>query len=448
MNSAAPYLQRPTGSSSDVPSARTVPLYLWPAIIVVYAAIMPRELTVSIGTAALFPYRLALLSALPFLAFQALRNPVRLHWIDGLVALVSSWILLSLILHESLQQALETGLALSLDFCLAYLVGRLSIRSTSDFRALFLAFLPGLTFIAAVSLYESVAHQHVLRPLIAELVGLPPPEIHDQVRFGLYRAAGPFPHPILGGVMLATLLPVAWLMFDRGWLRTVSVFVAFSMIFTVSTAAILVFLTGAVLMAAYEVQRRSGIPVWLISGIVAATLVGLIVAVSESGLLSFAARRVSISEASGQWRVLIWEFASQEVARHPLFGIGLRDWERPTWMFTDSIDAHFLLWSVRFGLPAGGGAFAVILGSAFYLLRNSRFQSYRARRISMGVAFSLIAFALSGFTVSLWEGVACCGLLLCGAAVTIGTPPRQILPIFRPSLDRIQPGIPPVKLAR
>ena len=248
--------------------------------------------------------------------------------------------------------------------------------------------------------------------------------------------------------MLATLLPVAWLMFDRGWLRTVSVFVAFSMIFTVSTAAILVFLTGAVLMAAYEIQKRSGMPVWLISSIVAATLVGLIVAVSESGLLSFAARRVSISEASGQWRVLIWEFASQEVARHPLFGIGLRDWERPTWMFTDSIDAHFLLWSVRFGLPAGGGAFAVILGSAFYLLRNSRFQSYRARRISMGVAFSLIAFALSGFTVSLWEGVACWGLLLCGAAVTIGTPPRQILPIFRPSLDRIQPGIPPVKLAR
>ena len=31
-------------------------------------------------------------------------------------------------------------------------------------------------------------------------------------------------------------------------------------------------------------------------------------------------------------RILIWDYGTAEVWRHPLFGIGFNEWERPSWM--------------------------------------------------------------------------------------------------------------------
>ena len=157
----------------------------------------------------------------------------------------------------------------------------------------------------------------------------------------------------------------------------------------------------------------------------AITFVALVLAVSEGGLFSFAARRLTLSQASGQWRVLIWQYAGAEALRSPLLGIGLRDWVRPSWMFTDSIDAHFLLWSMRFGLPAGIGVLVVMLAAALRLLRNCTAQTAAAHRVSIGIGFAILAIAFSGFTVALWEGIGAWMIMLAGLAVTIGTPPGQ-----------------------
>ncbi|MGQ7829923.1 O-antigen ligase family protein [Altererythrobacter sp. Z27] len=403
-----------------------IPWHVWPAILVGYAAMMPRELAISIGSANLDPYRLVLLATLPLMIRQLVKAPLRPHWIDLVAAIVSLWVLVSLLVHEPFARAMETGLALSLDFGLAYLIGRVSIRRSKDFQQLFMALLPGLALITLVLFAESVAYRHLLRPFVASMVGLPPPEIHDQARLGLYRATGPFPHPILGGVFLATLLPIAWFTLDDRRFRIVAIMVAFGMIFTVSSSAILAFLVCAGLIAIHEMQRVTGLPLFPLVLIGTLTFVALILVFSESGLLSFAARRLSLSEASGQWRVLIWQYAGAEIFRNPVIGIGLRDWMRPGWMQSDSIDAHFLNWSMRFGLPAGLGAIIVMLGSALNLLRNSRFQTANAARVSIGISFSIIAIVFSGFTVALWEGLGAWMVMLCGAAVTLGTPPAKL----------------------
>ena len=51
----------------------------------------------------------------------------------------------------------------------------------------------------------------------------------------------------------------------------------------------------------------------------------------------------------------------KEVARHPIFGIGLGDWERPSWM-SDSMDNFWLVVAVRYGLPAFLMLVALLLG--------------------------------------------------------------------------------------
>lgn len=418
-----PLSWRQTDSPEWVPAGAW---HLWPAILVAYAALMPRELSIVLAGASLAPYRLVLLGVLPYLLFRLVRAPVRAHWIDLVAAFVSLWVIVSLLYHEPLARAAEVGLALALDFGLAYLAGRLCVRSTADFRRLFIALLPGLIAVTAILMVESLAQRHILRPFLAELLDLPAPVLQGQERLGLFRAAGPFPHQILGGVLTATLLPIAWFAVADLRLRTLAVLVCCGMIFTVSTAAIMAFLLCLTLIVVYHTQLRSGLPLFALVAIAAITFVALVIAASESGLFSFVARRLTLSPGSGQWRVLIWQYAGAEALAHPLLGIGLRDWIRPSWMITDSIDAHFLLWSMRFGMPAGIGALVVMLGAAIHLLRSASFQTLPARGVSTGIAFSILAIAFSGFTVALWEGVAAWMIMLSGIAVTIGTPPASL----------------------
>lgn len=403
-----------------------IPGHIWPAIIVAYAVLLPREFSISIAGAAFYPYRLALFGVLPFIVGSLFKHQLRLHPIDAVAGFVALWVVVALIANEPLLRALEAGLALSLDFGLAYLLGRVTLRRADDLRCLLVALLPGLIMVVAVLMAEALADRQILRPLVAELAGLPPPEVYDEERLGLYRATGPFPHPILGGVLLATLLPLVWFALDDWRLRMIGIVVASGMIFTVSSAAILAYLGCAGLIALYLAQRWSGLPLHLIAGVAALLMLGAIMVLSDSGLLSFFGRYLSLSPASGNWRILIWQYATAETLANPLFGIGLRDWSRPVWMYTDSIDAHFLLWSMRFGLPAGIGVLVVMLGSALLLLFNARFQTPRARLVSIGLAFTLLTIVFSGFTVTLLEGVGAWMLMLSGMAVSLGTPPRGL----------------------
>ena len=49
-------------------------------------------------------------------------------------------------------------------------------------------------------------------------------------------------------------------------------------------------------------------------------------------------------------RMNIWHYGTAEVGRHPIFGIGLGEWERAEWM-SRSMDNFWLVIAVRHGLP-------------------------------------------------------------------------------------------------
>ena len=50
-------------------------------------------------------------------------------------------------------------------------------------------------------------------------------------------------------------------------------------------------------------------------------------------------------------RLIILEYGSAEIARHPVFGIGLNEWVRP-WYKKQSVDNFWLSHAMRFGLPS------------------------------------------------------------------------------------------------
>lgn len=391
-----------------------------PAVFVAYACLLPRELSVTMADIDFRPYRLALLAVMPFVLRQLIKRPIKASIIDLLVVFVVIWYFVSLLVGGSLETAISEGFSQGADFGLAYLTGRVSIRSAQDLKLFFTALLPGLLTIAAILAIESISHRMILRPYLAEILQQPRPDLRNEIRIGLLRAAGPFPHPILGGVFLASLLPIAWYASTSQRNQILGVCAALGCIFTVSSGAVLALVVSFGLMVCGFVQRITKVPVFLVGTLYFVFSGFAISLVSEGGLLSFLIRYLTFDANTGQYRRLIWEYGGAAVMRQPIFGSGTDDWIRPVWMISDSVDAHWLLLSMRHGLPLGITYFLVIAGAVYVLLNGTRTSAWAPKLAAWGLGFSLISLIFSGFTVFLWESVAMWMIMLSGIAVSIG----------------------------
>jgi O-antigen ligase len=131
----------------------------------------------------------------------------------------------------------------------------------------------------------------------------------------------------------------------------------------------------------------------------------------------FVTRYLTLNQDTAFFRTLIWEFGSKAVMTNPMFGIGFEGYERPEWMLTESVDAHWLLLAMRFGLPAVIALGLSVIVALFALAR----ASVKAPRVDQafyrGIAISLFVLSLMMFTVTLWGGVLNWFNLLLGGCV-------------------------------
>ena len=419
----------------------TIPRHLWVPIIVTYACILPREMTVNVAGAALFPYRACLFLFLPF-AIGQLKHVRKLSIIDFFAAFTTLWHIVALLTTESISTAFVRGGAQGGDFGLAYLIGRATLRNTTDLRTYFLAIIPGLAATAIVMAAESLSGRLILRPLVADLFGQPrPTTLYERARLGLFRASGPFPHPILGGVFLAAILPFAWYLPRNKLVKGIAVAAAVCCLFTVSSTAVLSLGLCMAIMGLRWLQNVSRLPVfatmfaYIFMAYVAVSIV------SESGAVSVASRYLLLESGSSYYRQLIWEYAGAEALNHPIFGIGLRDWVRLKWMI-ESIDSFWLSSAMRFGFPMAVAAFLTIAGAVVALVRQTSRAPREVRDTAFAIATSLSVIIFAGLTVHLWEGVAGWMLLITGAGVTLSQWQLQSMrrpPMARPAAMRPLP---------
>ena len=85
---------------------------------------------------------------------------------------------------------------------------------------------------------------------------------------------------------------------------------------------------------------------------------------SNQGAVKFFISHFTFDPQTGWYRVAIWDFGSDSVLNHPIFGIGLADWARPRWMASDSVDNFWLLTAMRYGIPA----LVLLLGSCIFMM--------------------------------------------------------------------------------
>jgi hypothetical protein len=380
---------------------KTTPL---PITLVVLSFLCPTELSLYVADLRLPPHRVALLLLIPVaLTRIVVRRDIRIRAFDVLFLLYNLWTLAVFIGHGEGSAGLVFGGSLALESLGAYAIARAWIRDC----ATFLASLRFLALAAVISLLfalpEMLTGRHYIHDLLQSLTGYELPR-KVQTRLGLTRAYGTFDHPIHLGTFCATLLAMVWFAARTSSLRYQrAAIVAAATITTLSSAPILCLFTQIGLIVWDRVTRGVASRIAItVAGIIALTVVASLF--SNRSPFAWIATNMTLDSWTGYYRLVIWEHGLENVWAHPWTGIGLSDWKRPWWMVSSSVDAFWLLLTMRAGVPA----FLLLVSAILVLLwatgrAGIRTQDALMRRATKAWVISLIALTLVGCTVHYWN---------------------------------------------
>ena len=108
-------------------------------------------------------------------------------------------------------------------------------------------------------------------------------------------------------------------------------------------------------------------------------------------------------EPGNAWaRIRVWEYGMAEVWRHPLFGIGLNDWQRG-WGLTSSVDNFWLATTMRAGIPAFLLLMVGLVANLTQILRSA--LPPEAARYRTGYVITTMAIIMTLCTVTTWGAV-------------------------------------------
>lgn len=389
---------------------REVRVAVWPMALLIYAAILPREVAFNWGGLFLYADRLALIILLPYVIRKLMDGAIRFVLPDMLVLVASLWLMVSMIQNYGFAQGLKSGGALAYDATVGYYLARISFRSLQDMRKVLILVAPGFLIAGLLVLVESVLHRYIVQEIVEKVFSALPDfgrqgEAKDSrafIRIGLMRGKGPFNHSIHAGLCLASILPLYIMSGLRGWPKVTGIVAALLSFFTLSSAAVLSLMTNAALVAYDHVQRATREMTWRGLIIVGTIVTATINLVSDSGVAGLVGRYLTFDPFTAYYRQLTWRYGTQSVWAHPWFGIGFETYQRPTWMVSDSIDAHWLLLAMRFGLVAAVGYFLASVMALISVSRASVAASYADQKFYRGIAISLFSMAFAMFSVALW----------------------------------------------
>lgn len=398
-----------------------------PVLLLVLAFATPPELSLDLGGLRLSPYRLVVIAMLiPCVARIARGEVGKWHLADNAMLFHCLWVMLALVAYAGLGQGLESGGIYLFEAFGGYLIGRSLIRNSAQFLAVARLMLCVVLVMMLVAAVESVSGNHFIRVASRTLFGGPPLPVIEP-RLGLHRAFTSFDHPILYGIFCASTLGMAVYMptskgsklggYFRPLVSAAATFFSLSS-GAFSALAVQMFLVGWDKVT-HGIQYRWAALLAIIGGVW-----GVLTLVSNRGPVKVFLTYFTFSPGTGYNRLRIWEYGSAEVLRHPLVGIGLGDWERPSWMISGSMDNFWLATAVRYGLPA---LLFLVFALGFVIYRQATVQTrdrtYRSCRSAWMV--SMIGLSIAACTVHFWNALFCLFCFLIGSGAWMIDRPKR-----------------------
>lgn len=364
-----------------------------------------------IGGVAFYAYRIVGFALLPWLLGRFGKG-LRLSFADGLILVAAGWMVVSFLAFYG-TEGIARGIGLAVDVAIPYLCARISITSYQDLRRLLLYCLPGLMIAGVTLAFESLSHNLIVRPAFASIFGdlstyengvaVSNARFFIDYRMGLLRASGPFPHPILGGLFLASFLPLFMRAGLKGWPRIAGPIAAALGFFSVSTAVFLAYAIHIALIVTDAILRFARLRIWPV--IIGSTLILLLAAqVASGGRLVAFISRISLNPATAYYRQLIWDYGSQSILDHPIIGIGFSEYQRLSWM-TPSVDNYWLLLGIRHGFLTPTCIFVFCLVFIWKLGRSLEYLPAHDQKLGQALNVSVFALFLTAFTVSYFSGM-------------------------------------------
>lgn len=361
----------------------------------------------SVAGSVLSPYRVALLASYPFLVHRWLTIiGGRPAMVDVLMLMSGLWLILALVVNHGLG-VLPRGIIMFVEMTGGYLIGRTLIRSATDHRTFFRAFTWAFVVLAPLLFIEVLTGFNLLRKLADIVMSVPARQSNLGQRFGLVRAQGPFEHPILLGLVASLAVSNVFYIYRRQFAKSVGLAgFFFVMVFTsVSSGPLLsVFCQGA--LTVWD-RMLSFLRIrWLLLAYLA-VLGFLLMRISEEfNLLGFVLDNFAYSAVSAEGRLIVFDYGTLEVSRHPVFGIGLNDWTRPWWRAgRSSFDNFWLMQAMRFGLPTFI-FLALAWAVSFVRIASQSTLTEEEGDYRLGYLFTMIGLAITLGTVYIWNATA------------------------------------------
>lgn len=381
---------------------------------------------IMLGSLRLSVYRIVLIaSILPCLAIWLRGGAGRVRLADFAVLLYSLWGSVCLAVNHGIGTAFNSGGMLFVETAGPYMLGRCLIRDSDDFAAMVRLLWWIIVCLLPFAVIEVLTGA---KPLL-RIFGLVMPAINETTmdeRWGLARAQGPFEHPILMGVSCGSAVALTYMVLGFGepairrWLRTGLVAAGAAMSLSsgpLSAVAAQVALLG------WDTVLRSVKARWTIFWAITVGMYASISALSNQSVYGFYLTHAPLFDASSAYyRLLQWQYGSATVLNHPLFGIGLREYERPEWLTTASVDMFWLIHGIMYGLPGAffmGLAFAASTAAVgFSRGLDDRTSAYRT-----GWLISMASFFIAGWAVHYWNATYALFLFLMGSGIWIADTP-------------------------
>jgi len=325
---------------------------------------------------------------------------------DYLIIFYGMWVFVAMSVNHGPLNIIESSTINFVEVIGAYLIGRIFIRTMEDFEFFIRCMLYAVLFSLPFAMMETQTGKSLILETLrasnpAPDIFLLPADVDYEARLGLLRAQFTLVHPIAYGVFCASLTALAVTVHTRRsgskifWGSVVSA-AAFC---SVSSAALLAVLLQFAMLG-FERFTRFVRSRWQILAVVFGAAYLFVEIVASHSPIAILVSKFALNASTANNRLLIFEYGSAEVFRHPIFGIGNNDWVRATWMVA-SIDNHWLLRFMRYGVLGGGAIMGAVIGCMIIVARSPAYVSDALKAAQRGWLICMIAFFVALGTVAI-----------------------------------------------
>ena len=387
-----------------------------PVLVIVFILGLIVPLIINAGGIRLSAYRIVLLVLFVPALFRLLAGAAgRIRVADIAIFVICVWSSLAILVVQGL--LVETIGILIIETLGAYLLGRCYIRTPAQFLKMCKLFFLIILVTFPLAVFESLTGRELILQAF-DAIGTVYPPSNMEKRMGLYRAQGPFAHPIHFGLFFGAFIGLIYYVvgygkqtFSKLW-RTAIVAVTGALAFSSGPLTALV---AQVYIIMWDRMLNQVKARWYILGVLTILAYIVIDLLSNRNPFQVFISYLAFNSETAYNRIYIWIYGTASIFNNPLWGVGITgNWARPYWM-SPSADMFWIVPAMRHGIVVWIAYFTLffsITGPLIFRKFGPKLHAYR-----LGFLTSVFGLFMAGWTVHYWDATFAFFMFLLGSGV-------------------------------